>query len=165
MIACRTRDGASAASAAHLGIAALRLDRSIEQVSRTWQTTTSIVCTASGLIGPESARLQAHLPLDSALIFLSFTVGLIADELCDRWRWHLACILHIEDVVDGVCPDREHEIAQEAVWRWYEHRGKPWWISSHRERPHVRTADAWQRFEAYDRAMKRQIRAARNHEV
>ncbi|KVV22004.1 hypothetical protein [Burkholderia ubonensis] len=112
-----------------------------------------------------SKVLGTATPLQYALIFLGFTVGLIADELCDRWRWHVACVLHIEDVVDGVCPDREDEITQAAVWRWYEHRGKPWWISSRRERPHVRTADAWQRFKAYDRAMKRQIRAARNHKV
>jgi len=60
-------DGASVASAAHLGIAALRLDRSVDWVSRTWQTTTSILCTASGLIGPERARLLAHLTPVSAL--------------------------------------------------------------------------------------------------
>jgi hypothetical protein len=94
------------------------------------------------------------------LIQLGFTVGLIADDLRGYWIEGVAHTLHFEDVIDGVCPDRENEISEAAVWRWYEKQGKPWWINPGRKRPHVRFVDAWERMEAYQRAMKREARMA-----
>ncbi|WP_074294312.1 hypothetical protein [Paraburkholderia phenazinium] len=96
------------------------------------------------------------------LILLGFTVGFIADDLWCRWQHGVAHALHFEDVIDGVCPDTEHEICEAAVWRWYVKQGRPWRIRANRERPQVRFADAWQRMEAYQRAMER---AVRNHRV
>lgn len=105
-----------------------------------------------------SEDLGTPEPMQYALILLGFTLGLIVDDLCYMWRWHVACILHIEDVLDGVCPDQGGEITDSAVWRWYVKQGKPWWISSKRERPHVRFQDAWKRMEDYRRAMKRAVK-------
>ena len=100
------------------------------------------------------------------LIQLGFTVGFIADDLRRHWIEGVAYALHFEDVIDGVCPDRESEICEAAVWRWYAKQGKPWWLGAKRKRPHVRFQDAWMRMEAYQRAMEREARRRnKNHRV
>lgn len=88
------------------------------------------------------------------LIQLGLTLGFIADDL--RWHWidGVAHALHFEDVIDGVCPDRGSEISEDAVWRWYERQGRPWWLGSNHQRPQVRFVDAWVRMNAYCEAMK-----------
>ncbi|WP_167361425.1 hypothetical protein, partial [Paraburkholderia ginsengiterrae] len=69
-------------------------------------------------------------------------------------------------VIDGTCPDTEQQICEAAVWRWYEMQGRPWRISSRRDRPHVRFVDAWQRMEAYQRAMKAEyLRRRKNQRI
>lgn len=100
------------------------------------------------------------------LILLGFTVGLIADDVWRHWQFGVAHALHFEDVLDGTCPDTEHEICEAAVWRWYVKQGKPWRISRNRDRPQVRLVDEWRRMEAYHRAMKaEEIRLRKNHRL
>ena len=100
------------------------------------------------------------------LIQLGFTIGLVADDLRRYWIGGVAHALHFEDVIDGTCPDAEHEICEASVWRWYAKQGSPWWISRKRERPQVRFVDAWWRMEAYQRAMKaEELRLRKNHRV
>lgn len=100
------------------------------------------------------------------LILLGFTVWFIADDLRHHWIEGVAHALHFEDVVDGVCPDRESEINEAAVWRWYVKQGKPWRINPKRERQDVRFVDASERMEVYQRAMEEEARRLRkNHRV
>ncbi|WP_157379284.1 hypothetical protein [Burkholderia ubonensis] len=110
-----------------------------------------------------SKEIGSPLLLQLSLIFLGVAIGLITGELCWMWQWHVARMLHFEDVLDGVCPDHEYTINDEAIWRWYVKSGSPWWLNPRRKRPRVRWADTWWRFEAYDRAMKRQLHAVKNH--
>ena len=102
-----------------------------------------------------SIDLGTALPLQCALIQAGFTFGFIAGHRCYRWQWRNACILHLRDVVDGVCPDRGSNITETAVWRWYVQRGKPWRVDRNRKRPHVRFQDAWMRLEEYRAATER----------
>ncbi|HKT64162.1 MAG TPA: hypothetical protein VJR91_11360 [Burkholderia sp.] len=83
------------------------------------------------------------------------TLGVIAGDRCYRWQWRNACILHLQDVVDGVCPDRGSEITEAAVWRWYVQQGKPWRVDRNHKRLHVRFQDAWARLEEYRVATER----------
>jgi hypothetical protein len=103
------------------------------------------------------------------LILLGFTVGFIADDLRVYWIKGVAHALHFEDVIDGVCPDLASEVSEDAVWRWYESRGRPLWLNPRRERPHVRMVDAWQRINSYHREMsadlQRRRRPGKNHRV
>jgi hypothetical protein len=102
------------------------------------------------------------------LILLGFTVGFVADDLRAHWIRGIARALHFEDVIDGVCPDHANEVTEDAVWRWYESRGRPLWLNPRRERPHVRMVDAWQRINAYHEAMRADLRRRRqrkNHRV
>jgi hypothetical protein len=103
------------------------------------------------------------------LIQLGFTVGFIADDLRRHWIEGVAHALHFEDVIDDVCPDRGSEINEAAVWRWYEKRGRPLWLSPRRERPQVRFVDARARMNAYHESMladqRRRWRLRKNHRV
>lgn len=93
--------------------------------------------------------------LRMGLVMLGATLGLVADDLCRFQRWKVACRLHFEDVIDGVCPDLDNDISDAAVWRWYMKQGKPWRIDPKRARPHVRFSDKWDRMEDYNRALAR----------
>jgi hypothetical protein len=126
-----------------------------------------LLATYTNVVGWLAAQ-DLHDPrwVQYPLIQLGLTVGFIADDLRCHWIYGVAHVLHFEDVIDGVCPDRESEISEAAVWRWYVKLGKPWRINHNRARPSVRFADAWDRMEAYQRAMEKEARRrSKNHRV
>jgi hypothetical protein len=61
-------------------------------------------------------------------------------------RWHAARRLYLEDIADGVCPDRGIQITERNAQRWHREKGSPLWISA--KRPRVNPLDALTRFEA-----------------
>jgi len=91
------------------------------------------------------AALEAGTPvfLQIGLAYVGYVCGFVLDSLWDRWRWHIAIRLHLDDVWDGVCPHREPTL--DDVWDWYVQRGKPLWLNPRRERPPVRFQKARKR--------------------
>ncbi|CAG4903075.1 hypothetical protein [Paraburkholderia saeva] len=142
------------------------LDWISRRAVRRWVVMLACAIWTTVYFGYASKVLGTPLPLQCALVFLGFALGRIVDDLCRMWRWAVARTLHFEDVIDGVCSDLGSGISRDAVWRWYRHRGKPWWISPRRARPSVNFLDACVRMEAYCKAMQdERRRTGKNHRV
>lgn len=50
----------------------------------------------------------------------------------------IAWRLYLDDIYDGICPDRVPNITPANAWKWYRKHGSPLRLDENRQRPHVR---------------------------